>query len=88
MGRVEESRLQAAMRSLQATFGPHPGRATSPGLSAPLTPLEQDYALLRGLAEQENLGREIILLRSGSLRTIVLSGGLFFGESGEWTPQA
>ncbi len=88
MGRVEESRLRAALRSLQTSFGPHRGRAGGPGLVAPVSPVEQDYLSLRGLAEQEDLGRDIVMLRSGSLRTVVLSGGLLFGGGEELTPKA
>ncbi|MFH1035771.1 MAG: OmpA family protein [Pseudomonadota bacterium] len=89
MGRVEESRLQAVYRSLQASFGLHPRQTSGPGLLAPVNPVEQDYAYLRGLAGQEDLGREIIMLRSGSLHTVVMSQGMLFGGSGEeLTPQA
>jgi chemotaxis protein MotB len=89
MGRVEESRLQAAYRSLQASFGLHPRQASGPGLLAPVNPVEQDYAYLRGLAQEEDLGKEIIMLRSGSLHTVVLSQGLLFGgPGGELTPKA
>ena len=83
MGRVEETRLSAAYRSLQASFGLQQGQRRGPGLVAQVNPVEQDYDYLRGLVNQEDLGREVVMLRSAGQRTLALSNLLLFEETGE-----
>lgn len=88
MGRVEETRLQTALRSLQASFGLQEGGGRGSGLLPVLSPVEQDYVYLRGLVEGENQSGGIVMLRSGGQRTMAVGQALLFeGEETELSPQ-
>ena len=98
MGKVEESKVETALKSLRSGFGLLPG-SDSPiaegGLNtsnmgrAPIMPVEQDYRVLRGLVGQRELGKEVLLLRSAQQRTVVLTAGLLFEPgSTRLTPRA
>lgn len=84
MGRVEETRLQTAFQSLQASFGFQEGGQRGSGMLPLLTPVEQDYHYLRGLTEGEHQSGGIMMLRSGGQRTMAVGQALLFeGEGAE-----
>lgn len=88
MGRVEEGRLRAAMGSLRASFGIQEGGSQGTGMVASVTPVEQDYTYLRGLAEGENQSGGIMMLRSGGQRTMAAGQALLFeDDSDRLSPQ-
>ena len=93
MGRVEEAKVETALKSLQQGFGvlgggdnplPDQLRRRAGQTGAPIMPVEQDYLYLRGLVGQEGLSKDVLLLRSHRQRTAVLTEGLLF-EPGSLT---
>lgn len=87
MGKTEEAKVEAAIKSLQSGFGllsggdsPMGGEARHPAgeATAPVMPVDQDYRYLRGLARSMDLDREVSLLRSETSRTVVMTGALLF----------
>lgn len=88
MGRVEETRLQAALQSLQGSFGLQAGGQRGSGMLPVLTPVEQDYHYLRGLTEGEHQSGGIMMLRSHGQRTMAVGQALLFEDEGaELSPQ-
>lgn len=89
LGKVEEAKVESAIKSLQSGFGllsggdsPMGGEARHPSgeVSAPVMPVDQDYRYLRGLVQDLNLNREVSLLRSDASRTVVMTGALLFED--------
>lgn len=87
MGKVEEAKVKSAYQSLMGTFGFKPGGMSAfqaasnrdtTGAAAPVSPVDQDYLTLRGVAETESLEDQVRFLRSDTSRTVVMPTGLLF----------
>jgi chemotaxis protein MotB len=98
LSKIEEAKVEAVFQSLMGTFGFLPGGGSpfQPGkgdltsvISAPINPVDQDYMSLRGLVRTLGLSGQVRLLRSQSIKTVVLPDVLLFEpDSYELTPQA
>ncbi len=87
LGKTEEAKVEAAIKSLRSGFGLLSGGDSPLGgeaergaseIAAPVTPVDQDYRYLRGLVRSLDLDREVSLLRSEASRTVVMTGALLF----------
>jgi len=98
LSKIEEAKVEAVFQSLMGTFGFLPGGGSPfrPGagdltsvISAPINPVDQDYMSLRGLVRTQGLSGQVRLLRSRSIKTVVLPQLLLFEpDSYELTPRA
>lgn len=91
LGRVEEARLEAALRSLKSSFGAGVeggwgpwGETVAPAAEGegPAHPADEDYFFLRGLARRGDLLSRLTFLRGVSHRTVVVEAGLLFASGG------
>ena len=87
MSKVEEAKVEAAFNSLMGTFGFQPGGLNvirpelfgkSTSMAPPVNPVDQDYIFLRGILKEKKMLGEIKLLRSETVRTVVIPAVLLF----------
>lgn len=87
LSKVEEAKVRSALQSLRSTFGFTPGGMSALKseafnatfrANAPINPVEQDYMALRTLVQDEDLGDDAKLLRSGGLHTVAMTSALLF----------
>ena len=87
MSKVEEARVEAAFNSLMGTFGFQPGGQSvfraelfkkSSSMASPVNPVDQDYLFLRGLLKEKKMLGQIRLLRSDTVKTVVIPAVLLF----------
>lgn len=86
LGETEESKVKEAYKSLMDTFGFQEGGITpfrtesmgAPSTFQPMNPIDQDYQVMRGLIFENRLDKDVRLLRSKGMRTVVISGDMLF----------
>ena len=97
ISKVEETRVESVFQSLMGTFGFQQGGVSPLGGGAPdiirrtgvpINPVELGYTQLRGLVRRSGLSGQVWLLRSKSIKTMVLPALLLFQpDSTEISPQ-
>lgn len=87
MSKVEEAKVEAVFNSLMGTFGFQPGglnvirpelHGKTTAMAPPVNPVDQDYLFLRGLLKEKKMLGEIKLLRSETVKTVVIPAVLLF----------
>lgn len=87
LGETEESKVKEAYKSLMETFGFQEGGITpfrteamlgSAASFQPMNPVDEDYQVMRGLIFENRLDKDVRMLRSKGMRTVVISGDMLF----------
>lgn len=87
VSKVEETKVETVYQSLMGTFGFLPGKSGALDSIRPQTklmnPVDRDYNQLRGLVKDEEVSGQVKLLRSKSIRSVVLPNSLLFEPGSE-----